>query len=73
MQTPTDVHWIAVKRILRYLKHSQGDGLKIDRPSFTLLSVFSDAYWADYLDYRQSTGGFRVFFGSNLVAWSAQN
>uniref|UniRef100_A0ACD5TNX4 Uncharacterized protein n=1 Tax=Avena sativa TaxID=4498 RepID=A0ACD5TNX4_AVESA len=40
---PTDVHWEAVKRILRYVKGTVSTGLNIRRCTSTLLSVFTDA------------------------------
>lgn len=71
-QCPTTVHWAAVKRILRYLKHTVSCGLKINKSPTLLVSSFSDADWASCLDDRRSTGGFAVFLGSNLVSWSAR-
>ena len=68
LHSPTTLHWTAVKRILRYIKGSMATGLKICRSSSSLVSAFSDADWAGCLDDRRSTGGFAVFFGSNLIS-----
>jgi histone deacetylase 1/2 len=72
IQSPTDVHWVAVKRILRFVKGTVGFGLKIQRSSNLLLSGFSDADWAGCPDDRRSTSGFAVFLGTNLVSWSSR-
>ena len=72
MQTPTDQHWSAVKRILRYLKHTLNVGLHIRKSASTHISAFSDADWAGSPDDRKSTSGFAVFLGSNLVSWSSR-
>jgi histone deacetylase 1/2 len=72
LQTPTDVHWIAVKRILRYLRHTSSLGLFIQRSSLLLLSGLVDADWAGCPDDRRSTGGHVVFLGGNLIAWSSR-
>jgi hypothetical protein len=72
LHAPTIVHWAAVKRILRYIKHSTKLGLKIRRSDSTLVSAFSDADWAGSVDDRRSTRGFAVFLGSNLISWSAR-
>jgi len=47
-------------------------GLKLRKSNSTLVSAFSDADWAGCVDDRRSTGGFAVFFGPNLVSWSAR-
>jgi hypothetical protein len=67
LHAPTDEHWAAVKRILRYVKGCTKVGLKIVKNSLLLVSAFSDADWAGCLDDRKSTGGYAVFLGANLV------
>jgi hypothetical protein len=47
-------------------------GLKVRRSASTTVGAFSDADWAGCVDDRRSTGGFAVFFGSNLISWSAR-
>lgn len=72
LHAPTDLHWSAVKRILRYLQHTSGVGLHIRQSTSMHLSAFSDADWAGSPDDRRSTSGFVVFLGSNLVSWSSR-
>lgn len=72
MHSPTDAHWIAVKRILRYLKQTINYGLHLGRPSAINLQAFSDADWAGCPDNRRSTSGYCIFIGGNLVSWSAR-
>jgi hypothetical protein len=43
IQSPTDTHWAAVKRILRFVKGTTCHGLKIQRTGSIMLSCFSDA------------------------------
>jgi histone deacetylase 1/2 len=72
LHAPTTVHWSAVKRILRYVKHTMKLGLKIGKMSSLLVSGFSDADWVGCIDDRRSTEGFAIFLGSNLVSWNAR-
>ena len=72
LHAPTTVHWTAVKRILRYIQGTISLGLTFRKSSSTLVSAFSDADWAGCVDDRKSTGGFAVYFGPNLISWSAR-
>ncbi|PRQ43207.1 putative RNA-directed DNA polymerase [Rosa chinensis] len=57
MHSPTNVHWVAVKRILRYLKYTLNHGL-VYQPGSHKLVAYSDADYAGDPDDRHSTGGF---------------
>jgi histone deacetylase 1/2 len=72
LHAPTTSHYSAVKRILRYVQGTLSLGLKLGRSKSTMISAFSDADWAGCPDDRKSTGGFAVFFGSNLISWCAK-
>jgi hypothetical protein len=68
LHSPTMLHLAAVKRILRYVKGTIGMGLQIIKSPSMLVSGFSDADWAGYLDDRRPTRDFAIFQGSNLVS-----
>ncbi|KAM1296793.1 hypothetical protein ACFX2I_023596 [Malus domestica] len=71
MHSPKNTHWMAVKRILRYLKATYNHGL-LYKPGTATLTAYSDADYAGNPDTRHSTGGFCVYLGSNLVSWSSK-
>lgn len=72
MHTPHLSHWQAVKRILRYLQHTVDYGLYLSSSSPSSLAAYSDVDWAGCIDDKKSTGGYCVFYGSNLVSWSSK-
>ncbi|KAJ9672694.1 hypothetical protein PVL29_026062 [Vitis rotundifolia] len=55
MAKPSDVHWLAVKRILRYLKGTISLGLHFQPSTSMELQGYSDADWASCPDDRRST------------------
>ncbi|GJZ49845.1 putative RNA-directed DNA polymerase [Tanacetum coccineum] len=77
MHDPTENHWSAVKRILRYLHGTVEHGMLIRRSSGSTLQAFTDvlwkgnpdtsleafsyADWAGDLDDRRSMGGFAIY------------
>jgi histone deacetylase 1/2 len=72
LHAPTSIHWVSVKRILRYVKLTVDLGLTIPKRNSFLVSAFSDADWAGSIDDRRSTSEFAIFFGSSLISWSAR-
>ncbi|RVW75984.1 Retrovirus-related Pol polyprotein from transposon RE1 [Vitis vinifera] len=73
LHAPTIDHFLAVKRILRYVKGTLHFGLTF-RPSTipSALVAYSDADWAGCPDTRRSTSGYSIYLGNNLVSWSAK-
>ena len=65
---PRDIHLVAVKRILRYLKGTPNLGIWYPRePGFNLLG-YTDSYYADSVVDRKSTFGSCQFLGSRLIS-----
>jgi hypothetical protein len=68
MHRPTKLHWQAVKRILRYLKHSITHDLLLHKNSSTSIQAYSDVDWAGCPDGRRSTEAYYVFLSNNLIS-----
>ncbi|RVX23684.1 Retrovirus-related Pol polyprotein from transposon RE1 [Vitis vinifera] len=72
MHAPTEDHFRALKRILRYVKGIAHHGLQLHKQSTRDLLGYSDADWAGCPDTRRSTTGYAIFFGANLISWSSK-
>ncbi|KAG7559597.1 Reverse transcriptase RNA-dependent DNA polymerase [Arabidopsis thaliana x Arabidopsis arenosa] len=72
MHSPTDEHWLAVKRVLRYLAGTPSHGIFLSRKNSPSLHAFSDSDWAGDNDDYVSTNAYIVYLGNHLIAWSSK-
>uniref|UniRef100_A0A2N9FNP9 Uncharacterized protein n=1 Tax=Fagus sylvatica TaxID=28930 RepID=A0A2N9FNP9_FAGSY len=71
MHKPSPAHFVAAKRILRYLKGTLDRGI-LFQPGPFALTAFTDADWAGDPCDRRSTSGIIVFLGNNPITWLAK-
>ncbi|KAA3468594.1 hypothetical protein EPI10_014467 [Gossypium australe] len=67
MHKPLDVHFTAVKRILRYLKGTVDYGLEFKAGARVSTMGFADANWGVDLDDKRSTTGYCLFLWQPCV------
>ncbi|KAH0726537.1 hypothetical protein KY284_002402 [Solanum tuberosum] len=72
MENPKELHLLAAKRILRYLKGTVDFGLFYKKDEITELIGFSDSDYAGDLYYRKSTSGYVFMLSSGAVSWSSK-
>lgn len=72
MHAPTDEHWQAVKRVLRYLAGTPSHGIFLRRNNSLSLHAFSDSDWAGDNDDYVSTNGYIVYLGNHPISWSSK-
>ena len=69
---PQQIHWIALKRVLRYLMGTLDYVLRFSKVVDAELKVYCDADWASDHSDRKSTTGVLLQLGHNIVAWKTQ-
>lgn len=72
MHMPTEDHWQALKRVLRYLSGTLTHGIFLRRDNSTNLHAFSDADWAGDSDDYVSTNAYIIYIGSHPVSWTSK-
>jgi hypothetical protein len=72
MANPSMEHWLAVKRIFRYLQSTLQMKLQFGAtPSKEVLGYY-DVDWAGDLEDRRSTTGFVFMTGGGAISWSSK-
>jgi hypothetical protein len=70
---PTEDHWKAVKRIMRYLRGTLNVGLEYGgRYTEEVLEGFTDADWANDKGDRKSIGGYIYLLNGAAISWSSK-
>nr|GEY00020.1 ribonuclease H-like domain-containing protein [Tanacetum cinerariifolium] len=72
MHDPREPYFLAFKRVLRYVRGTLDYGLQLFSSSTIDLVAYLDADWAGCPTTRQSTSGYCVFLGNNLLSWFAK-
>nr|GEV39724.1 ribonuclease H-like domain-containing protein [Tanacetum cinerariifolium] len=72
MHDPRDLHFHALKRILRYVRGTIDHGLQLHVSSTSQLTAFTDPDWAGCFVTLRSTSRYCVFLGDNLLSWFAK-
>lgn len=72
MSNPTNKHWIALKRILRYLQGSQTLGICHSKNIGSLyLEMWTDSSWGEDFDHLRSTNGYVAIMAGGPVVWKS--
>lgn len=72
MHQPTEDHWQAAKRLLRYLAGTPTHGIFFSANNKLILHGYSDADWAGDVDDYVSTNSYIIYLGSHPISWSAK-
>lgn len=71
-QNPGKAHWIAAKRILRYLKGTKSMKLTYSKESDEGFVGYSDADWGNDPDTRRSITGYVFKQSGGAISWSCR-
>ena len=75
LSSPTIQHWLACRKVLRYLQATITHGLYLQQrgsPEVMGLNGYSDVDWAYDIDDRKSIGAYCIYLGNNLISWSSK-
>lgn len=68
----SEEHWIAVKRILRYLRGTPFLKLRFDRGDDSSFHAYCDADWGSEIDDRKSRTGYVLKMSGGAISWHSK-
>ena len=72
MQSPSQIHFGAGKRILRYLQGTKEFGMWYTTEINSKLLGYTDSDWAGSADDMKSTSGYAFSLGSGMFSWASK-
>ncbi|GMF42402.1 unnamed protein product [Phytophthora fragariaefolia] len=72
MENPQAEHWIAVKRIFRYLQGTKSHGIRFSPGKDIDFQGYSDADWAGDHSDRKSTSGYLFQVTGGPISWGSK-
>ncbi|KAL0402193.1 UNVERIFIED_CONTAM: Retrovirus-related Pol polyprotein from transposon RE2, partial [Sesamum latifolium] len=72
MQSPSQVHYGAAKRILRYLRGMKVFGIWYTSTNDARLGGYPDCDWAGSANDLKSTSGYTFSLGSGILSWASK-
>lgn len=69
---PTETHWVAVKRILRYLSGTRNHGIMFKKEDIQEVISFSDSDFGGSVEDRRSTSGYVFKLASGPISWMSK-
>lgn len=70
MTAPKEKHWVATKRVLRYVKGTLDFGILYSKSKDPRLVGFTNLDWAGFFDDKKSTSGYVFNLGTGVVTWT---
>ncbi|UYV77867.1 hypothetical protein LAZ67_15002623, partial [Cordylochernes scorpioides] len=67
---PKQMHWTAIKRVMRYLRGTIDLGVKFEREKTGILKSYTDASWSTTHDGK-SYGGYVLKLGEATIDWKS--
>ncbi|XP_031281495.1 uncharacterized protein LOC116140003 [Pistacia vera] len=69
MSCPSESHYRAAKRVLRYVKGTSNLGIWFKRAEKLVLQGYTDSDWGGSLDDMKSTSGYVFYINEGAISW----